>query len=71
MSTFFHRPGNIRINAGCTCRGEKYYVLDFDDDSGNDIKVFFDDVESLRIMRDSIVGGVDAILREEENAVAK
>ena len=71
MSTFFHRPGNIRINAGCTCRGEKYYVLDFDDDSGNDIKVFFDDVENLRIMRDSVVGGVDAILREEENAVAK
>lgn len=71
MSTFFHRPGNIRINAGCTCRGEKYYVLAFDDDSGNDIKVFFDDVENLRIMRDSVVGGVDAILREEENAVAK
>ena len=75
MSTCFHRPSNIEINARCTDRGEKYYVLAFDDDSGNDVKVFFDDVENLRIMRDSVVGEVDAILREEEreegNAVAE
>ena len=37
MSTCFHRPSNIKINAGCTDRGEKYYVLAFDDDSGNDV----------------------------------
>lgn len=71
MSTYFHHPSNIKINAGCTDRVKKYYVLTFDDDSGNDVKVFFDDVENLRIMRDSVVGDVDAILREEENAVSK
>ena len=75
MSTYFHRPSNMKINAGCTDRGEKYYVLAFDDDSGNDVKVFFDDVENLRIIRDRFVDGVDVILREEEveegNAVAE
>ena len=71
MSTCFHRPGNVRINAGCTDRGEKYYVLDFDDDSGNDVKLFFVNVESLRIIRDSLVNGIDVILRGEENAVAE
>ena len=75
MSTCFHRPSNIIINAGCTDRGEKYHVLAFDDDSGNDVKVFFDDVENLRIIRDRFVNGVDVILREEEreegNAVAE
>lgn len=70
-STYFHRPDNVRINAGCTDRGEKYYVLAFDDDSGNDVKVFFDSVENLRIIRDSFARGVDVILREEENAVAE
>lgn len=71
MSTYFHRPVNVRINAGCTDRGEKYYVLAFDDDSGNDVKVFFVNVENLRIIRDSLVNGIDVILREEENAVAE
>ena len=71
MSTYFHRPDNVRINAGCTDRGEKYYVLVFDDDSGNDVKVFFDNVENLRIIRDSFARGVDVILRGEENAVAE
>ena len=71
MSTCFHRPNNVRISAGCTDRGEKYYVLAFDDDSGNDVKVFFDNVEKLRIIRDSFARGVDVILREEENAVAE
>ncbi|MDY0299870.1 MAG: hypothetical protein RBQ66_08615 [Candidatus Cloacimonadaceae bacterium] len=71
MSTCFHRPDNVRINAGCTDRGEKYYVLAFDDDSGNDVKLFFVNVESLRIIRDSLVNGIDVILREEENAVAE
>ena len=75
MSTYFHRPSNVRISAGCTDRGEKYYVLAFDDDSGNDVKVFFDNVENLRIMRDTVVSGVDVILREKEreegNAVAE
>ena len=75
MSTYFHRPDNVRINAGCTDRGEKYYVLAFDDDSGNDVKVFFDDVENIRIIRDSLVNGIDVILRGEEreegNAVAE
>ena len=71
MSTCFHRPNNVRISAGCTDRGEKYYVLAFDDDSGNDVKVFFNNVENLRIIRDSLVSGVDVILREEENAVAE
>lgn len=71
MSTCFHRPDNVRISAGCTDRGEKYYVLAFDDDSGNDVKVFFDNVEKLRIIRDSFARGVDVILREEENAVAE
>ena len=33
MSTWFHRPDNVRINAGCTDRGEKYYVLAFDDEA--------------------------------------
>ena len=71
MSTCFHRPNNVRLNAGCTDRGEKYYVLAFDDDSGNDVKVFFNNVENLRIIRDSLVSEVDVILREEENAVAE
>ena len=71
MSTCFHRPDNVRINAGCTDRGEKYYVLAFDDDSGNDVKLFFVNVENLRIIRDSLVNGVDVILRGEENAVAE
>jgi len=71
MSTYFHRPDNVRISAGCTDRGEKYYVLAFDDDSGNDVKVFFANVENLRIIRDSLVNGIDVILREEENAVAE
>ena len=71
MSTYFHRPDNVRISAGCTDRGEKYYVLAFDDDSGNDVKVFFVNVENLRIIRDSLVNGIDVILREEENAVAE
>lgn len=71
MSTCFHRPVNVRISAGCTDRGEKYYVLAFDDDSGNDVKVFFVNVENLRIIRDSLVNGIDVILREEENAVAE
>ncbi len=70
MSTYFHRTDNVRISAGCTDRGEKYYVLAFDDDSGNDVKVFFANVENLRIIRDSLVNGIDVILREEENAVA-
>ena len=70
MSTYFHRPVNVRISAGCTDRGEKYYVLAFDDDTGNDVKVFFDNVENLRIIRDSLVNGIDVILGEEENAVA-
>ena len=71
MSTYFHRPDNVRINAGCTDRGEKYYVLAFDDDSGNDVKLFFVNVENLRIIRDSLVNGIDVILGEEENAVAE
>ena len=71
MSTCFHRPVNVRISAGCTDRGEKYYVLAFDDDSGNDVKVFFVNVENLRIIRDSLVNGIDVILRGEENAVAE
>lgn len=71
MSTYFHRPDNVRINAGCTDRGEKYYVLAFDDDSGNDVKVFFGNVENLRLIRDCLVNGIDAVLREEENAVAE
>ena len=71
MSTCFHRPDNVRINAGCTDRGEKYYVLAFDDDSGNDVKVFFVNVENLRLIRDCLVNGIDAVLREEENAVAE
>lgn len=71
MSTCFHRPVNVRISAGCTDSGEKYYVLAFDDDTGNDVKVFFDNVENLRIIRDSLVNGIDVILREEENAVAE
>ncbi len=71
MSTCFHRPDNVRISAGCTDSGEKYYVLAFDDDSGNDVKVFFANVENLRIIRDSLVNGIDVILREEENAVAE
>lgn len=75
MSTYFHRPSNIKISAGCTDRGDKYYVLGFDDDSGNDVKVFFYDVENFRIIRDRFVDGVDVILREEEreegNAVAE
>lgn len=71
MSTYFHRPDNVRISAGCTDSGEKYYVLAFDDDSGNDVKVFFVNVENLRIIRDSLVNGIDVILREEENAVAE
>ena len=71
MSTWFHRPVNVRISAGCTDSGEKYYVLAFDDDSGNDVKVFFVNVENLRIIRDSLVNGIDVILREEENAVAE
>ena len=71
MSTCFHRPDNVRISAGCTDRGEKYYVLAFDDDTGNDVKVFFSNVENLRIIRDSLVNGIDAVLREEENAVAE
>ncbi len=71
MSTCFHRPVNVRISAGCTDSGEKYYVLAFDDDSGNDVKVFFANVENLRIIRDSLVNGIDVILREEENAVAE
>lgn len=71
MSTCFHRPVNVRISAGCTDSGEKYYVLAFDDDSGNDVKVFFVNVENLRIIRDSLVNGIDVILREEENAVAE
>jgi hypothetical protein len=71
MSTCFHRPDNVRINAGCTDRGEKYYVIAFDDDSGNDVKLFFVNVENLRTIRDSLVNGIDVILREEENAVAE
>ena len=71
MSTCFHRPVNVRISAGCTDSGEKYYVIAFDDDSGNDVKVFFVNVENLRIIRDSLVNGIDVILREEENAVAE
>lgn len=71
MSTCFHRPVNVRISAGCTDSGEKYYVLAFDDDSGNDVKLFFVNVENLRIIRDSLVNGIDVILREEENAVAE
>ena len=75
MSTCFHRPVNVRISAGCTDSGEKYYVLAFDDDSGNDVKVFFVNVENLRIIRDSLVNGIGVILREEEreeeNAVAE
>lgn len=75
MSTFFHHPSNIEINARYTDSGVKYYVLTFDDDSGNDVKVFFYDVENLRIIRDRFVDGVDVILREEEreegNAVAE
>lgn len=71
MSTYFHRPDNVRINAGCTDSGGKYYVLAFDDDSGNDVKVFFGNVENLRIIRDSLVNGIDAVLRGEENAVAE
>ena len=71
MSTCFHRPGNVRISAGCTDSGEKYYVLAFDDDSGNDVKVFFVNVENLRTIRDSLVNGIDVILRGEENAVAE
>ena len=71
MSTCFHRPDNVRINAGCTDRGEKYYVIAFDDDSGNDVKLFFVNVENLRTIRDSLVNGIDAVLREEENAVAE
>jgi hypothetical protein len=71
MSTYFHRPDNVRINAGCTDSGEKYYVLAFDDDSGNDVKLFFVNVENLRIIRDSLVNGIDVILRGEENAVAE
>ena len=70
-STCFHRPGNVRISAGCTDRGEKYYVIAFDDDSGNDVKLFFVNVENLRIIRDSLVNGIDAVLRGEENAVAE
>lgn len=70
-STCFHRPGNVRISAGCTDRGEKYYVIAFDDDSGNDVKLFFVNVENLRIIRDSLVNGIDVILGEEENAVAE
>lgn len=70
-STCFHRPGNVRISAGCTDRGEKYYVLAFDDDSGNDVKLFFVNVENLRLIRDCLVNGIDVILREEENAVAE
>lgn len=71
MSTCFHRPVNVRISAGCTDSGEKYYVLAFDDDSGNDVKVFFVNVENLRTIRDCLVNGIDVILREEENAVAE
>ena len=75
VSTCFHRPVNVRISAGCTDSGEKYYVLAFDDDSGNDVKVFFVNVENLRIIRDSLVNGIGVILREEEreeeNAVAE
>lgn len=71
MSTCFHRPVNVRISAGCTDSGEKYYVLAFDDDSGNDVKLFFVNVENLRTIRDSLVNGIDVILREEENAVAE
>ena len=72
MSTYFHRPSNVRISAGCTDRGEKYYVLAFDDGSGNDVKVFFDDVENLRIIINSLVSKMDVILREEEkNDVAE
>ena len=70
-STCFHRPGNVRISAGCTDRGEKYYVIAFDDDSGNDVKLFFVNVENLRIIRDSLVNGIDVVLRGEENAVAE
>jgi hypothetical protein len=70
-STCFHRPDNVRISAGGTDSGEKYYVIAFDDDSGNDVKVFFNNVENLRIIRDSLVNGIDVILREEENAVAE
>jgi len=70
-STCFHRPGNVRISAGCTDRGEKYYVIAFDDDSGNDVKLFFVNVENLRIIRDSLVNGIDVILGEEGNAVAE
>lgn len=71
MSTCFHRPVNVRISAGCTDSGEKYYVLAFDDDSGNDVKLFFVNVENLRTIRDCLVNGIDVILREEENAVAE
>ena len=72
VSTCFHRPDNVRINAGCTDRGEKYYVLDFDDGSGNDVKIFFNNAENLRIIINSLVSKMDVILREEEeNAVAE
>ena len=72
VSTCFHRPDNVRINAGCTDRGEKYYVLAFDDGSGNDVKIFFNNAENLRIIINSLVSKMDVILREEEkNAVAE